>query len=146
MKRKNKRDEPLPELELKFIREALDRDQGNTMRRYLDPQLRKQLGLPPRKQYQSSAVKPVGSAMFPRWDPSMRFFIVYRCKRHGFDPDQDTVHTKCLARNCLNLILQKRSELWVRSLQEAVEIKNRLGGVWIEPVKGGFRLFKEHRH
>jgi hypothetical protein len=143
--RRNKSDRKLPELELKFIREALDRDQGNTMRRYLDPKLRKELGLPPRKQHHPLTIKPVGSVMFPRWDPSARFCIVYHCKSHGFDPDQATIRSKCLVRNCLNLILQKRSELRVRSLQEAVEIKNRLGGVWIEPVKGGFRLFKEHR-
>lgn len=72
---------------------------------------------------------------------------VYHCKLHVFNPDSNTVQTKCLLRNCKHLMCKRASQKGggsiVKTLQEAIDIKNRLGDlVWIEQVEGGYRIIK----
>ena len=67
-------------------------------------------------------------------------FRVYHCNVHAFDPDPATIMNKCLKRRCNHLTIQKRSKIIVKTLEEAVNVKNKLGNAWIEQVESGFRI------
>lgn len=141
---RTKRDEAMRRLEMKHILEVLNRDQGNTMRRYVDPKLREELDLLPRKKRLTSKIEPTNLQVIPRWDKSHQGFIVYHCTRHNFDPSSVTIQTKCFPRNCTNLTLQRKKEIFVETLKEALDIKGRLNDVWIEQIGERYRLAKAH--
>jgi len=142
---RGKRDEEMRKLELRHIQEALQKDEGNTLRRYLDKKLRKELCMSTRRKLDDSKIR-LSKQVCPRWDQSLQSFIVYHCAYHDFNPHPKTIQTKCLKLNCAHLTLQKRKEIIVKTLQEAVDFKNRLASIRIEQVKSGYRLIKNQVH
>ena len=139
-----KNDEALRKLELDAIKDELSRDCGNTLRRYLDDNLRRELGLPPSKQKSSlHMTRKLETRAFSKWDDSLQSFVVYHCDFHGFDPDPATIVNKCFERKCEHLRHDKRKEILVMTLNEALIIKNQTDGIYIEETKTGFRVFKK---
>lgn len=143
--KKSKRDEKLRKLELKHLQEELQRDEGNTLRRYLDKKLRKELCMPVRRKLRNSKIE-ASSQLSPRWDKTRQIFIVYHCAYHDFYPRPNIIQTKCLKFNCTHLTLQKKKEIVVKTLQEAIDFKNRFGAIRIEQRKSGYRLTKNRVH
>jgi hypothetical protein len=134
----------MQKLELRAIEDELSRDGGNTLRRYLDDNLRKELGLPAKKRKNlTHAARKMQEKGFPRWNDSLQSFMVYHCGLHGFDPDPATIAGKCFERECEHLKLDKRKEITVTTLSEALTIKSQINSIYIEETKTGFRIFKK---
>jgi hypothetical protein len=137
---RRKKDEAMHVLEIKFTQETLNRDEGNTMRRYLDNKLRKELNYPPRKQFCHVKSKQSSVNTSPKWDASIQSFIVYHCTYHRFDLDDTTIETKCFQRNCGHLTTQRKKEIMVKTLREALALKKRTKDVQIEQTPSGYLL------
>ncbi|MEM4736463.1 MAG: hypothetical protein QXD41_01185 [Nitrososphaeria archaeon] len=128
-------------LELRYTQEEMNREgNGNTLRRYLDDRLRKELNYPTKEQMRH--VKRIRSIlhMEPRWDPATRNFIVYHCRKHNFYPDSTTIKNKCFQRNCSHLYPQRKKEIIVKTLNEALALKKTIDSVQIEQIPAGFRV------
>jgi hypothetical protein len=138
---KTKRDDAHYIFELKCTQEELNREgHGNTLRRYLDDRLRKELNHPTKEQLRH--VKRIQSILHtgPKWDAITQSFIVYHCRKHNFYPDSTTIQTKCSQRNCTHLYPQRKKEIIVKTLNEALTLERTIGNVWIEQIPTGYRV------
>jgi hypothetical protein len=75
-----------------------------------------------------------------RWDALRKVFMIQHCSFHNFDPNEATLLTKCFARKCIHLAPQRRKEIVVSTLREAIEIKSNHSEILIEQTEDGFRL------
>ncbi|MGF3573564.1 MAG: hypothetical protein ACQXXG_09130 [Candidatus Bathyarchaeia archaeon] len=138
---KTKRDDAGYILELRCTQEELNREgNGNTLRRYLDDRLRKELNYPAKEQ--TRHVKRIRSVLHiePKWDAATRNFIVYHCRKHNFYPDSTTIKNKCSQYNCFHLYPQRKKEIIVKTLNEALALKRIIDSVQIEQIPAGFRV------
>jgi len=138
---KSKKDDIGYALELKFTQEELNREgNGNTLRRYLDYRLRKELNYPTKKQ--TPHVKRIQSILQtkPKWDAVTRSFVVYYCRKHNFYPDLATIRNKCSQRNCFHLYPERKKEIIVKTMNEALALKRTIGCVRIEQIPAGYRV------
>jgi hypothetical protein len=128
-------------LELRCTQEELNREgNGNTLRRYLDDRLRKELGYPKKKQ--THHLKRIHSILHtePKWDSVNQSFILYHCIKHNFYPDSATIKKKCSKRNCFHLYAQRKKEIIVKTLNEALALKRTIGNVQIQQISAGYRV------
>lgn len=140
--RESKKDSIGYTFELKCTQEELNREgNGNTLRRYLDDRLRKELKYPTKEQ--KAHLKRIQSIlrMEPKWDTATRSFIVYYCRKHNFYPDLITIKNKCSQRNCFYLYPERKKEIIVKTLNEALALKRNVGCVYIKQVPAGYRVW-----
>jgi len=138
---KTRRDDAGYILEVRCTQEELKREgNGNTLRRYLDDRLRKELGYPTKKRTHN--LKRIHSILHiePKWDSVNQSFILYHCRKHNFYPDSTTIKNKCSQRNCLHLYPQRKKEIIVKTLNEALALKKTIGNVQIEQISAGYRV------
>ena len=140
---RNPREEAMIELELRSTQEELSRDGGNALRRYADASLRRDLELPSSKPAPSKEARKLSTKGSCRWDGSLESFLVYNCALHEYDPDPVTLVDKCLARQCSHLKVDKRKEVTVKMLNEALRLREQNPGFQIEETKSGFRISKK---
>jgi hypothetical protein len=137
---KTKRDEAGYIFELRCTQEELNREgNGNTLRRYLEDRLRKELGHPTKKTYNLKRIHSILN-IEPRWDPVNHSFILYYCRKHNFYPDSATIKNKCSQRDCIHLYPHRKKEIIVKTLTEALNLKKAISNIQIEQISAGYRV------
>ncbi len=139
--RNRKRDDAMRKQELEHIKETLARDGGNTLKRYVDKGLKKELCVPAPRQPRHSR-KTYSGPVAPRWDDYQQGFMHYHCNYHNDIPHPNKLETKCLNINCAHLTLQKKSEITVKTLGEARDLQKKHSNLQIEQMRSGYRVTK----